>query len=109
MQSDGDILMFHRSNGQEGTIDITKVEDPSRCCVIVFEENGKRLQVSWREATDLSWGDGINAGIYIDRTRSSSSMVSLYARTSTSQLYSRGTDHLAFTLFSDDWMTRVRL
>jgi mannose-1-phosphate guanylyltransferase len=57
------MLEFHRSHGCEGTIAVTKVLDPSKYGVIVFEESGK--VASFVEKPPTFVGDRINAGIYI--------------------------------------------
>ena len=35
------MLTFHKSHGKEGTIVLTKVQDPSRFGVVVTETDGK--------------------------------------------------------------------
>jgi len=57
------LLKFHKNHGREGTIMVTKVEDPSKYGVILSEENGKIKQFIEKPKTFIS--DRINAGLYI--------------------------------------------
>eukprot|EP01116_Phalansterium_solitarium_P005051 TRINITY_DN1634_c0_g1_i1.p1 TRINITY_DN1634_c0_g1~~TRINITY_DN1634_c0_g1_i1.p1 ORF type:complete len:390 (-),score=142.59 TRINITY_DN1634_c0_g1_i1:514-1590(-) len=59
----GDLLAFHRAHGGEGTIMVTKVEEPSKYGVVVANEQGKILQ--FVEKPKVFVGNKINAGIYI--------------------------------------------
>jgi mannose-1-phosphate guanylyltransferase len=58
-----DLLKFHNSHGKEGSIMITKVEDPSKYGVVVTESEGKI--VSFVEKPKNFVSNRINAGIYL--------------------------------------------
>lgn len=58
-----DMVAFHRSHGQEGTIVVTKVEEPSKYGVVVYGEQG-RIQ-SFIEKPQEFVSNKINAGMYI--------------------------------------------
>jgi len=58
-----DLLSFHKSHGAEGTIMVTKVEEPSKYGVVVAQEDGKILK--FVEKPQVFVGNRINAGIYI--------------------------------------------
>lgn len=58
-----DLLEFHRSHGKEGTIFVTKVEDPSKYGVVVSNREGRIKQFVEKPVEFV--GDEINAGIYI--------------------------------------------
>jgi len=58
-----DMMAFHRSHGQEGTIVVTKVEEPSKYGVVVYGEQG-RIQ-SFIEKPQEFVSNKINAGMYI--------------------------------------------
>lgn len=58
-----DLLEFHRSHGKEGTILVTKVEEPSKYGVVVTKPDGQILQ--FVEKPQVYVGNRINAGIYI--------------------------------------------
>eukprot|EP01087_Luapelamoeba_hula_P000638 TRINITY_DN1047_c3_g1_i2.p1 TRINITY_DN1047_c3_g1~~TRINITY_DN1047_c3_g1_i2.p1 ORF type:complete len:401 (+),score=88.78 TRINITY_DN1047_c3_g1_i2:123-1205(+) len=58
-----DLLRYHRSHGKEGTIMVTKVEEPSKYGVVVMKENGEIER--FVEKPQLFVGNKINAGIYI--------------------------------------------
>jgi len=58
-----DLLAFHKSHGAEGTIMVTKVEEPSKYGVVVSQEDG-RIQ-RFVEKPQVFVGNKINAGIYI--------------------------------------------
>ncbi|KAJ1566097.1 mannose-1-phosphate guanyltransferase [Nowakowskiella sp. JEL0078] len=58
------LLEFHRSHGCEGTIMVTRVDDPSKYGVVVNKANSSQIQRFVEKPKD--WvGDCINAGIYI--------------------------------------------
>jgi mannose-1-phosphate guanylyltransferase len=57
------LLQFHNSHGGEGTIFVTKVKDPSKYGVVLFDEKGKIQE--FVEKPQEFVGDKINAGIYI--------------------------------------------
>lgn len=56
------LLLYHREHGAEGTIVVTKVEDPSKFGVVLAEDNGKIQQ--FVEKPKEFVGDKINAGMY---------------------------------------------
>ncbi|CAD7698612.1 unnamed protein product [Ostreobium quekettii] len=58
-----DLLEFHKSRGGEGTLLVTKVEDPSRYGVVVTEADGKINAFMEKPKEFVS--DKINAGIYV--------------------------------------------
>jgi len=58
-----DLLEFHKSHGAEGTILVTKVDEPSKYGVVVSGENGKIER--FVEKPQVYVGNKINAGIYI--------------------------------------------
>lgn len=58
-----DMLDFHRKHGKEGTIAITKVKDPSKFGVILYDKDQKILD--FVEKPQNFVGDEINAGLYI--------------------------------------------
>lgn len=60
------MLDFHKKHGKEGTILVTKVEEPSKYGVIVSDENGKIER--FVEKPKVFVGNKINAGIYILNT-----------------------------------------
>ena len=58
-----DMLKFHQKHKKEGTIAITKVKDPSKFGVILYDEN---LNIKdFVEKPQNFVGDDINAGLYI--------------------------------------------
>ncbi len=58
------LLKFHQSHGKEGTIMVTKVEDPSKFGVVVRKENSSEIGRFVEKPKEFV-GDEINAGIYI--------------------------------------------
>lgn len=54
---------FHRSHGQEGTIVVTRVEEPSKYGVVLYDESG--CIESFIEKPQEFVSNKINAGIYI--------------------------------------------
>jgi len=58
-----DLLAFHKKHGAEGTIMVTKVEEPSKYGVVVSNDDGKILQ--FVEKPKIYVGNKINAGLYI--------------------------------------------
>lgn len=58
-----DLLAFHKAHGAEGTIMVTKVEEPSKYGVVVAQEDGRI--VKFVEKPQVFVGNRINAGIYI--------------------------------------------
>ncbi|XP_074103643.1 GDP-mannose pyrophosphorylase B [Cotesia typhae] len=57
------LLEFHKKHRKEGTIVVTKVEEPSKYGVVVYEEDGKIE--SFIEKPQEFVSNKINAGIYI--------------------------------------------
>jgi len=58
-----DLLAFHKKHGKEGTIMVTKVDEPSKYGVVVATEEGKIER--FVEKPKVYVGNKINAGIYI--------------------------------------------
>jgi mannose-1-phosphate guanylyltransferase len=58
-----EMLRFHKSHGKEGTILVTKVDDPSKYGVIVSDQEGKIERFVEKPKTYV--GNKINAGIYV--------------------------------------------
>jgi len=58
-----ELLAFHKAHGKEGTIMVTKVEEPSKYGVVVSKADG--LIVQFVEKPQVFVGNRINAGIYI--------------------------------------------
>ncbi len=58
------MLGFHNAHGKEGTIMVTKVDDPSKFGVVVKKENSSEI-LRFVEKPKEWVGDEINAGIYI--------------------------------------------
>lgn len=54
---------FHKSHGQEGTIVVTKVEEPSKYGVVVYDDKGKIERFVEKPSVFVS--NKINAGMYI--------------------------------------------
>ncbi|KAK6175474.1 hypothetical protein SNE40_013933 [Patella caerulea] len=62
-----DMIQFHRHHGKEGTIMVTKVEEPSKYGVVVYDvENGQIKQFVEKPQEYVS--NKINAGLYIFNT-----------------------------------------
>ncbi|KAL9960345.1 hypothetical protein ACROYT_G033792 [Oculina patagonica] len=59
-----DMLKFHKDHGKEGTIVVTKVEEPSRFGVVVFDANTGRIE-KFVEKPQVYVSNKINAGLYI--------------------------------------------
>uniref|UniRef100_A0A3B4VBX6 mannose-1-phosphate guanylyltransferase n=1 Tax=Seriola dumerili TaxID=41447 RepID=A0A3B4VBX6_SERDU len=59
-----DLLQFHRNHGKEGTIVVTRVEEPSKYGVVVFEAEGGRIH-RFVEKPQVFVSNKINAGMYI--------------------------------------------
>lgn len=57
-----DLLAFHRSHGKEGTIMVTRVDEPSKYGVVVHDATG-RIQ-HFVEKPQTFVGNHINAGLY---------------------------------------------
>lgn len=58
-----ELLKFHKNHGKEGTIVVTKVEEPSKYGVVVYKENG--CIESFIEKPQEFISNKINAGMYI--------------------------------------------
>lgn len=58
-----ELAKFHRDHGQEGTIVVTKVEEPSKYGVVVYDSN-HRIE-SFVEKPQEFISNKINAGLYI--------------------------------------------
>jgi len=61
-----EMVKFHQNHGREGTIVVTKVEEPSKYGVVVYEPNGQ-IQ-SFVEKPPEFVSNKINAGMYIFST-----------------------------------------
>lgn len=59
-----ELLDFHQNHGKEGTICVTKVEDPSKYGVVVANPDDGRIE-RFVEKPKVFVGDKINAGMYI--------------------------------------------
>jgi len=58
-----ELLKFHKQHGKEGTIMVTKVQEPSKYGVVVSNKEGQIQQ--FIEKPQIFVGNRINAGIYI--------------------------------------------
>ncbi|ODN04142.1 Mannose-1-phosphate guanyltransferase beta-B [Orchesella cincta] len=58
-----DMVAFHKSHGCEGTIAVTKVEEPSKYGVVIYDDKGQIG--SFMEKPQEFVSDKINAGLYI--------------------------------------------
>lgn len=58
-----EMIEFHKFHGREGTIAVTKVEEPSKYGVVVFDESGKIDR--FVEKPQEYVGNKINAGLYL--------------------------------------------
>ena len=59
-----DMVAFHKNHGREGTIVVTKVEEPSKYGVVVFEQTTGKI-ASFVEKPQEFVSNKINAGLYI--------------------------------------------
>ena len=57
------LVAYHKAHGKEGTIVVTKVEDPTRYGVVVAEESGQINKFVEKPTTFVS--NKINAGLYL--------------------------------------------
>lgn len=57
-----DLLAYHRSHGREGTIMVTRVDEPSKYGVVVHDATGRIQHFVEKPATFV--GNHINAGLY---------------------------------------------
>jgi mannose-1-phosphate guanylyltransferase len=58
-----EMLSFHKAHGREGTIMVTKVEEPSRYGVVVYDQSGKIERFVEKPANFV--GNRINAGMFV--------------------------------------------
>uniref|UniRef100_A0A8R1EIP0 NTP_transferase domain-containing protein n=1 Tax=Caenorhabditis japonica TaxID=281687 RepID=A0A8R1EIP0_CAEJA len=58
------MVEFHKKHGREGTIAVTKVEEPSKYGVVVFDEENGKID-DFVEKPQEYVGNKINAGLYI--------------------------------------------
>lgn len=58
------MIDFHKSHGREGTICVTKVEEPSKYGVVCYEEKTGKIN-RFVEKPQVFVGNKINAGMYI--------------------------------------------
>ena len=58
------LLEFHKSHGKEGTIIVTKVDEPSKYGVVVFNEGTGKIE-KFVEKPKVFVSNKINAGMYI--------------------------------------------
>lgn len=58
------MIEFHKRHGREGTIAVTKVEEPSKYGVVVFDEANGKID-DFVEKPQEYVGNKINAGLYI--------------------------------------------
>ncbi|CAI2350744.1 unnamed protein product [Caenorhabditis sp. 36 PRJEB53466] len=58
------MIEFHKKHGREGTIAVTKVEEPSKYGVVVFDEANGKID-DFVEKPQEYVGNKINAGLYI--------------------------------------------
>jgi len=59
-----ELLEFHKKHGREGTIMVTKVSEPSKYGVVVYDENTGKINRFVEKPKEFV-GNKINAGIYI--------------------------------------------
>eukprot|EP00054_Salpingoeca_dolichothecata_P004359 m.30349 g.30349 ORF g.30349 m.30349 type:complete len:361 (+) comp14536_c0_seq1:39-1121(+) len=59
-----EMLKFHKAHGKEGTILVTKVEEPSKYGVVVSDKETGRIQ-RFVEKPQIFVGNRINAGLYL--------------------------------------------
>ncbi|XP_034021039.1 mannose-1-phosphate guanyltransferase beta [Thalassophryne amazonica] len=59
-----ELQLFHRNHGKEGTIVVTRVEEPSKYGVVVFEADGGQIN-QFVEKPQTFVSNKINAGMYI--------------------------------------------
>ena len=58
------MMAFHKKHGREGTIAVTKVEEPSKYGVVVYNEQDGKIE-RFVEKPQEYVGNKINAGMYI--------------------------------------------
>lgn len=59
-----DMVLFHKNHGKEGTIVVTKVDEPSKYGVVVYDAENGRIQ-EFVEKPQEYISNKINAGMYI--------------------------------------------
>ena len=59
-----DMVAFHKGHGREGTIVVTKVEEPSKYGVVVYDQSTGKI-ASFVEKPQEFVSNKINAGLYI--------------------------------------------
>jgi len=59
-----EMLKFHKDHGREGTIVVTKVEEPSKYGVVIFDPNSGKIE-RFVEKPQVFVSNKINAGLYI--------------------------------------------
>lgn len=62
-----EMLTFHRAHGKEGTIMVTKVEEPSKYGVVVYDQATGRIRKFVEKPKEFV-SNKINAGLYIFNT-----------------------------------------
>lgn len=62
-----EMLAFHRAHGKEGTIMVTKVEEPSKYGVVVYDQATGRIRKFVEKPKEFV-SNKINAGLYIFNT-----------------------------------------
>lgn len=60
------LVEFHKNHGKQGTIVVTRVEDPSKYGVVIAKEDGQIERFVEKPSTFVS--DKINAGLYLFHT-----------------------------------------
>lgn len=60
-----DLISFHKKHGKEGTIMVTRVEEPSKYGVVVTEGNTEGKIERFVEKPKVFVGNRINAGLYL--------------------------------------------
>ena len=58
------MVEFHKNHGREGTIVVTKVEEPSKYGVVVYDQNTGKID-KFVEKPQEFVSNKINAGLYI--------------------------------------------
>lgn len=58
------MINFHKNHGKEGTIVVTKVEEPSKYGVVVYDKNSGKIE-KFVEKPQIFVSNKINAGLYI--------------------------------------------
>ena len=59
-----EMVEFHKQHGREGTIVVTKVEEPSKYGVVVYDQNTGKID-NFVEKPQEFVSNKINAGLYI--------------------------------------------